>query len=173
MKLHFLALLMVLLSVGAVGCRGRGEVKSVTRNDDGSLEIVVAYSEEDFNDMIAAALEMGGNPLLRDPEVDLQNGQVLITGSHDSRVDPNTRVAGSMTATVTVQNGVLFFQVVAADLDGVGVEDARIQAFNQRMVDSMMRRASAEGRVSEVLAVSISDAEAEITIRREGRRNAS
>lgn len=157
-----LLFLLPILLVALVGCR-RGEVQSVERNPDGTLDVTVRYTEADFNEMIEDALLATGDPLLRDPDVNLQNGQVTITGSHITRDGSGQQVFGSMVATVTVSNGALLFQVISVDIEGVDPNDSRVQTFNANAQNRMMRRAEREGRVTEMLDIEITDSYVDLT----------
>ena len=96
------------------------------------------------------------NPLLRDPKVDLQPGQIVINGEHDRR-DGGGRVSGSVTMTLSVQNGALLAQITAADIEGLDMSDARIAEFNQRMAERMTARAGRDNPVVTMQSVTITD----------------
>jgi len=162
-------ILLPLLLVALVGCR-RGEIQEIKRNADGTVDVTVRYTENDFAEMIDLALQEHGNPLLRDPQVDLQNNQVVITGEHDKRDGSGERVSGSMIATVSVENGALLFQVVSAEFEGEPVDQAQIAEFNANMKQRMESRAAREGRVVEMLDVVLTDDYVDLTFRVD-RRN--
>lgn len=157
-----LLFLLPILLVALIGCR-RGEVQEVKRNADGTWDVTMRYTEADFTDMIDAALLASGNPLLRDPQIDLQNGQVVITGEHDKRDGSGDRVSGIMTATVTVQNGALLFQVTSADFQGAPVTQSDIDTFNANAKARMEMRAATEGRVTQMLTVEMTQDYVDIT----------
>jgi hypothetical protein len=159
MKMKFILLLLV-FSMLLVGCR-RAKVKDVERNPSGGVDITAELSESDVNAAIQEALASQVNPLLRDPEVDLQNGMMIINGEHDRR-DGTGRVSGSLTVTLTVQDGALLAQVTSADIEGLELNDERIQAFNERLAEGLTRRANREDRQITMLSINISDTALEI-----------
>lgn len=161
---------VAMLSLSALAC-ARGEIQSVERQPDGSIDVVVRYTEVDFNEMIEGALLASGNPLLRDPSVDLRSGQVHVAGEHDKRDGSGERIAGTLTGTVTVRQGALLFQIIAADIEGVAVEQAELDRINANMTASMERRASREGRIIEMLDVLITDDYVDVTFNAERRSN--
>ena len=72
-------LLSLLCLVGLAACN-RGEVTDIQRDPAGGVDVTAQLSETDINDAIADALAVD-NPLLRDPNVDLQAGQIVVSGT--------------------------------------------------------------------------------------------
>ncbi|MCB9437768.1 MAG: LmeA family phospholipid-binding protein [Anaerolineales bacterium] len=155
MKTRVAILLSILMIFGVVGCR-KGKVESIERNPAGGYDVTVSFAETDINDAIAEALTANGNPLLRDPDVDLQNGQIYVTGEHDKR-DGSGRVSGDITIVLSVQNGVLAAQITAVNIEGVTMTDTRIAEFNQRFANGMTLRANRENREITMLSVDTSE----------------
>lgn len=155
MKTRMAVLLFILMALGVGGCR-KGKVESIERNPAGGFDVTVSFAETDINDAIAEALAANGNPLLRDPHIDLQNGQILVTGEHDKR-DGSGRISGDLTVVLSVQNGVLAAQIVDVNIEGVTMTDERIADFNQRLADKLTRRANRENRQISMLSVETSD----------------
>lgn len=156
MKLRLLLLMLVVLPLAA--CR-RGTIE-VQRNGNGTANVTVTVTEAEVNAAITDALNVS-NPLLRDPTVDLQPGQIVISGEHDRR-DGNGRVSGSVTMTLTVQDGALLAQIVSADIEGLDMSDARIAEFNQRMTERMTARAGRDNRAVDMQSVTITDSDVQI-----------
>lgn len=156
MKLRVILLIIGVLVLAA--CR-RGEV-DVQRNGDGTVTINVSITEAEVNAAITDALNVS-NPLLRDPVVDLQPGQIVINGKHEQR-DGSGTVSGSITLTLTVQDGTLSAQIVSANIEGWDASDARVAEFNQRMAERMTERARRENRVVTMQSVTITDNEVQL-----------
>jgi outer membrane murein-binding lipoprotein Lpp len=154
MKTRVLFCLM-LASLVLAGCR-RGQVQDLQRNADGSISATVQLTEADVNTAISDALAANGNPLLRDPQVDLQNGQIVVNGTHEQR-DGTGTVSGSFTLTLTVESGTIKAQIISANIDGVSLSDARIADLNQRLTDNFNRRANRENRRWTVNSLTVSD----------------
>ncbi len=121
-----------------VGCN-RANV-DVERNPAGGFTITATLTEAEVNTAIESALAQSANPLLRDPQVDLQAGQIVINGQHDRR-DGGGTVSGSVTVTLSVQNGALTAQITQADIEGLDLTDERIADFNARLAEGLARRA--------------------------------
>lgn len=127
---------------------------SVERNPDGSTDITVTLTESDINSVIQQALNEGGNPLLRDPEVDLQNGQIVVSGEHD-RQDGGGRVSGTMTLVMSVSDGRLSVRATAINIEGLDANDQTLQEFNDRLAEAMGQRASRDNRNARLMDVTI------------------
>jgi hypothetical protein len=160
MKAYLLIALLVALAL--TGCR-RGELTSIERNPEGGVTVTARLTESDVNAAVAEALEQTGNPLLRNPQVDLQNGVIVVSGEHERRTGEGT-VSGSINVTLTVQNSTLLAQVSNLNIEGVEVSDERLTTFNQRLVNGFTARANRENRQIMVDAVTITDDAIEITI---------
>lgn len=143
-------------------CGGRGDI-SIQRGAEGGLNITVSASEADVNAVVSDALARQANPLLRNPQVDLQAGQIVVNGEHDRR-DGQGAVSGSLTITATVVNNRLQMQVTAADIEGIALTDERIADLNARLSEALNRLAERQRENVRVTAVTITANALEITI---------
>ncbi|MEO8610290.1 MAG: LmeA family phospholipid-binding protein [Chloroflexota bacterium] len=150
-KMLILALLCI---VGLAACN-RGEVTDVQRDPSGGLDITAQLTETDISAAIADALAIQ-NPLLRDPKVDLQPGQIVITGTHDKR-DGTGTVSGTMTVTLSVDNGAILPQVTQIDIEGIKPSDEQVTNMNQRIAERVTQRADKQGRQITVKSVDVTD----------------
>lgn len=155
MKLRILLVLIAALTLA--GCR-RGTIQIQPNGADGA-SVTVTWTEADVNAAVQDALTASGNPLLRNPKVDLQNGQIAVTGERD-RVNGGT-VQGSFTLTLTAQNGTILPQISAVNVDGVTVNDQTVTALNDRLRDAFNRRANQTRRVT-VQSVTITDSSVQV-----------
>src|ERR1700755_3358387 len=106
-------LLFCALILGLAACN-RGNVSDVQRDANGGVDATVSLTEQEVNDAVVEALSKQGNPLLRNPKIEWQPGQMVINGEHERR-DGQGTVSGSVTVTVTAQNGAILPQVTKAD----------------------------------------------------------
>ncbi|MCA0454668.1 MAG: DUF2993 domain-containing protein [Chloroflexi bacterium] len=157
-------LLMVCIGVMlmSAGCN-RGAVSDVQVDPAGGVDATVTLTEQEVNDAVVDALSKQTNPLLRNPKVDLQNGQILINGEHERR-DGQGTVSGSVTVTITVQNGGLLAQVTQANIEGWDASDARVAEFNQHLVEGFNRRANRDNGQLTFKAITITDSNLSFTI---------
>ncbi len=151
--------MIFLAAVFLAGC-GRAEITDVERNPDGGVDITAELSESDVNAAIQSALAANTNPLLRNPRVDLQAGQVIVYGEHVAQGAGDlagTTVSGSITFTPSVQNGALALTVTDMQLEGIDSSDERVTAFNARLATALTNRANRENRQISVISVTVSD----------------
>ncbi len=151
---------LFILAVLAFGIAGCGANLQIERSADGGVDVTATISEQDVNTAVTDALAQN-NPLLRSPQVDLQPGQIVITGEHDRR-DGQGTVSGSLTVTITVQDGALLAQITSAQIEGVALSDERIQAFNQRLSEAFQRRANNRAGQITFKSVTITDTELQV-----------
>lgn len=154
-----LRLLLPLLLIVLAACNFGGV--EVERNPEGGLDITATLTEAEVNAAITEALAQNPNPLLRDPDVDLQNGRIIINGQHTRR-DGSGTVTGTMTMTLGVANGLLTAQITQVEIDGWDANDARIAEFNQRLADGLSRIAQGSRASITFTEVTITDAELRI-----------
>lgn len=152
-------LLSLLCVIGLAACR-RAEVTDIQRDPGGGVDVTAQLSETDINDAIADALAVD-NPLLRDPNVDLQAGQIVINGTRE-KADGSGTVSGTMTITLSVENGAILTQVTAINIEGIRPSDERISNINQRISERVTRRADRENRQITVKSVAVSDTAVEV-----------
>lgn len=160
MKTHLLIALLVALALTA--CR-RGELTNIERNPEGGVTVTARLTEADVNAAVTEALAQAENPLLRNPQIDLQNGVIVVSGEHERRNGGGT-VSGSINVTLTVQNGAILAQVSNLNIEGLDVADERLTTFNQRLANGFTARANRENRQITVDAVTITNDAIEITI---------
>jgi hypothetical protein len=148
-------ILFGLLIFALAGCN-RGEVVDVQRDANGGADVTYRITESDISTAITDALNAGGNPLLRNPKVDLQPGQIVVSGDHERR-DGKGTVSGTITITITIQNGTLLAQVTQANIDGWDASDTRIAEFNQRLANDFSRRANRDNKQINFTSATITD----------------
>ena len=157
---RYAVLIMMLLVLPLVAC-DRGNV-SIERNGDG-VNVTIDLTEAEVNAAVAAALAEGGNPLLRDPQVDLQAGQIVVNGTHERR-DGSGTVSGTITISVGAANGAVTAEVTSANVEGWDASDARIAQFNERLAHGLGRLAErTNGRVT-VQSVTVTDTTLQIVL---------
>ena len=160
MKIRVLMLCMLLFGLAACN---RVNVSDVQRDPNGGVDATVSLTEQEVNDTVAEALARTGNPLLRNPKIDLQPGQLVINGERE-RVDGTGTVNGSLTVTITLQNGALLPQITKAEFEGWDANDSRIAEFNQRLTEAFNRRANRDNKQITFTAITITDTNLTFTV---------
>lgn len=153
--------LILLLPLTLAACN-RDNI-NVQPNGDGTATVTVTVQEAEVNTLITTALSQMENPLLRNPSVDLQTGQIVINGERD-RQDGGGRVSGSITLSVSVVNGAMQIQATSANLEGLAASDAQIAEFNQNLAELLSGRARQDNPRATLQSVSITNETLSISI---------
>lgn len=160
-------MLLIILVFVLVGCNRSLDIQP---NGDGTATITVGLTESEINTVITTALNNSENPLLRDPSVDLQAGQIVVSGEHERR-DGSGRVAGTFTLQVSVTNGAIQAQITSVDVEGWDASDERIQEFNDRIATALSGLALQNNANATLDRITINDDMLEIAIIVQTQRN--
>ena len=150
-----MVLLLVLSGLLLTAC-STGRVEIVRERGSDVFNVTVELNEADIAQLVEEALLAGANPLLRDPVVDLQNGQIEVTGMHEKR-DGSGEVDGRLVIVPSVQNGQLVVEAVEIDIEGLAVSDDRIEQFNNNLAQRMARHIEQRNRDITMTGVSVTD----------------
>jgi hypothetical protein len=109
----------------------------VSRNSDGSITIETTVSQEDLQDVITASI---ADPLVKDVTVSFQQGYVLVSGER-ARLNDNSRTDTlSFRFDMGVANGQLTTLISDAKLDGIPIEQDRVDLWNERINNRLARQ---------------------------------
>jgi len=137
------------------GCR-RGDI-NIQSDGEGGLDVSITWTEAEVNTIVSETLAEVGNPLLRNPQVNFQDGHILVNGEHSQR-DGNGTVSGSFILSAAVQNGAILLQVTDVQIEGVDLTDERIADLNARLSQQFNQRAErAQSRAFTVQSLVITD----------------
>lgn len=154
-------ILFLLAAISLAACNFGGV--SVERNSDGTTDVIVSLTESEVNTLVRTALEQSADPLLRNPSVDLQPGQIVISGEHDRR-DGGGRISGTVTLSISVVNGDVQAQITAVNIEGWDASDARIQEFNRQLAQLLGGRARQDNARATLSAITITNDALQIRI---------
>ncbi len=119
------ALLVLLISA----CKA-----NISRNEDGSYDVETAISQKELQRVITASI---ADPLVKEITVSLQSGHVLVTGVR-GRLNDNSRTDTlSFRLDLGASNGQLTSSISNAQLDGIAVEQARVDLWNQTIANRL------------------------------------
>ncbi|MFN8376182.1 MAG: hypothetical protein U0694_25320 [Anaerolineae bacterium] len=160
MKLLKLALLTLLMALAAAGCNF-GSV-GVERNAQGGVDVTITLSESEVNTLISEAItraeENGRAVRIQNPSVDLQAGQIVISGDYEQQNGTGNFVNGSITLGVTVADGHVSVNVTAANIEGFTANDERLTAITDRINEALNNRASRDNGANITLtSITVSD----------------
>lgn len=150
-----IGLLLLIGSLFLVAC-GAGRVEIVRERGSNVFNITVELNENDITQLVEDALQAGSNPLMRDPVVDLQNGQIEVTGMHDRR-DGSGQVNGRILLIPSVEDGILMLEAAEIDIEGVAVSDERIEQFNENLAQRISGRADQRTHNITLTGITVSD----------------
>lgn len=148
-----IAFLMVLM-LGLVACN-RDNI-TTQRNPEGGVDITVTANEAEINTMLSNALARGeGN--IRNASIDLQAGQIVITGEVEQQDGSGNYVPATLNVGVTVVEGRLSAQVNTINVSGWSPDDARLTQINQRIQDALQGRAQRDNPNVNFTSITITD----------------
>ena len=122
----------------------------------GSATIPITLTESDVNTLIQNSTATSGPDelLVNISSVDMQDGFIRINGDYER--EDGTTVSGSCDLGMGVQNGMLEAEIIAVDIAGVDLDDARITRINEEMTEAFSQAASDTDKV-EFTSVTITE----------------
>jgi hypothetical protein len=161
--LLFGVLLLLVLAACNVGNVG------VQRNENGGVDITVTLTESEVNTLITEAIvraeESGQAIRVQNPSVDLQSGQIVLSGEYEQENGTGNFVTGTITLSVTTADGRATVSVVSADVNGIQANDERLTAITDRINEALNSRASRDNGANITLtAIAITDSDLTMTI---------
>ena len=105
-----------------------------SRNDDGSLTMETAVTQEQIQETISSAI---ADPLIQDLTASLQNGYVSVSGTRQRLNDPGKTDTMSLRLDFGVSNGQLTASISDAQIDGVDIEQNRVDNWNQTIANRL------------------------------------
>jgi hypothetical protein len=109
----------------------------VSRNADGTITIETTVSQENLQEVITASI---ADPLVKEVTVSFQPGYVLVSGER-TRLNDNSRTDTlSFRFDMGVDNGQLTTLISDAKLDGIAIEQDRVDLWNERINNRLARQ---------------------------------
>jgi hypothetical protein len=107
---------------------------NISRNADGSFDVETTVGQQELQEAITAAI---ADPLVREISVSLQSGYVLVSGVRERLNDPGKTDTLSFRLDLGVNNGQLTASISDAQLDGVPLEQNRVDHWNQTIANRL------------------------------------
>jgi len=117
----FPLLLIVILLLSS--CRA-----NISRNQDGSVDVETIITQQELQEAINAAI---ADPLIKDLTASLQNGDILVSGTRARLNDSSKTDTLNFRLDMGANNGQLTTSISNATLDGVSIEQNRVDHWNQ------------------------------------------
>lgn len=105
---------------------------SLSRNQDGSLSVDTIITQQELEQAISASI---ADPLIKDLTVSLQSGYVLVSGTRERLNDSSKTDTLSFRLDLGVSNGQLTSTISNALLDGVALDQDRVDHWNQTIAN--------------------------------------
>lgn len=129
-KLSILFAVLVTLVLFVSACRA-----NISRNEDGSLTVETTISQQELQAAITASI---ADPLVKELSVSLQSGYVLVTGERQRLNDASKTDNLTFRLDLGVSNGQLTATISNAQLDGVPLEQNRLDHWNQSIASRLV-----------------------------------
>lgn len=129
-KLSILFVALVPLVFFLSGCRA-----NISRNGDGTLAVATTINQQELQQAITASI---ADPLIRELNVSLQSGYILVTGQRQRLNDASKTDTLTFRLDLGNSNGQLTATISNAQLDGVPVEQNRVDHWNQTIASRLV-----------------------------------
>ncbi len=123
------SILLILLAFLTSACKS-----NISRNDDGSLAVETAITQQELQDVISAAI---ADPLITNVTVTLQTGYVSVSADHQRLNNASKTDTLSFRLDLSVSNGQLIASVTEAQIDGIAIEQNRVDNWNQTIANRL------------------------------------
>lgn len=122
---------------------------NISRNDNGSLNVETSITQQELQELITASI---ADPLIKDLTVSLQSGYVLVSGTRERLNDPGKTDTLSFRLDIGASNGQLTTSISNAQLDGVPLEQSRVDHWNQTIANrlSLINENNSKGTLNSV-----------------------
>ncbi len=122
-----ISLIAVIMLLSLSACKA-----NVSRNDDGSVTVETSVTQEQLQEVISSSI---ADPLIQELTVTLQNGYVSVIGVRQRLNDASKTDAMSFRLDLGVNNGELTASISDAQIDGIAIEQNRVDNWNQTIAN--------------------------------------
>ena len=105
---------------------------SIARNQDGSLDVETIITQQELQDVISASI---ADPLIKEITASLQSGYVLVSGTRERLNDSSKSDTLSFRLDMGVSNGQIITSISNAQLDGIAIEQNRVDHWNETIAN--------------------------------------
>ncbi|HNF95020.1 MAG TPA: hypothetical protein PLR93_10755 [Anaerolineales bacterium] len=122
-----LSVLAIILMLTLSACKA-----NVSRNNDGSLSVETSVTQAQLQEIISSSI---ADPLIKSLTVTLQQGYVSVIGERERLNDASKTDSMSFRLDLGVSNGELTASISDAQIDGVSIEQNRVDHWNQTIAN--------------------------------------
>ena len=122
-----LSVLAIILMLTLSACKA-----NISRNDDGSLSVETSVTQAQLQEIISSSI---ADPLIKSLTVTLQQGYVSVIGERERLNNASKTDSMSFRLDLGVSNGELTASISDAQIDGVSIEQNRVDHWNQTIAN--------------------------------------
>ena len=119
--------------------------RNVVHNDDGSIAVETKISQQELQQVITSSIS---DPLVKNVTVSLQTGYVLVSGEHQRLNDSSKTDSLTFHLDLSASNGQLTATVTDAKIDGVSIEQNRVDNWNQAIANRISNFSKKTGKAT-------------------------
>ncbi len=123
------SILVIMLALFTSACN-----RNISRNDDGSVTVETTITQQELQDVISNSI---ADPLITNVTVTLQQGYVSVSADHQRLNDASKTDTLSFRLDLSVSNGQLIASITNAQIDGVVLEQNRVDNWNQTIANRL------------------------------------
>jgi hypothetical protein len=138
-KIFKLSLLFLVVLLSAACTR------NVVRNDDGSIAVETKITQQELQQVITSSI---ADPLVKNVTVSLQSGYVLVSGERQRLNDSSKTDSLTFRLDLSASNGQLAAKVSNAQIDGVSIEQNRVDNWNQTIANRLSNLGKKTGKAT-------------------------
>ena len=124
-----LSIVLLLVLVLTSACKA-----NISRNNDGTLDVETSITQQQLQEVISTSI---ADPLIKELTVSLQSGYVLASGTRERLNDTSKTDTLSFRLDIGVSNGQLTTTISNAQLDGVPMEQNRVDHWNETIANRL------------------------------------
>lgn len=121
--------LLIVLVLFTSACKA-----NVSRNDDGSFAVETTISQQELQEVISSSI---ADPLVTNVTASLQQGYISVSADHQRLNDASKTDTLSFRLDLSVNDGQLTASITDAQIDGVAIEQNRVDNWNQTIANRL------------------------------------
>jgi hypothetical protein len=123
------SILLVILAFLTSACKA-----NISRNADGTFTVETTITQRELQEVISTSI---ADPLVTNVTASLQAGYVLVSANHQRLNDASKTDTLSFRLDLSVSNGQLTASITNAQIDGVALEQNRVDNWNQTIANRL------------------------------------
>jgi hypothetical protein len=124
-----MSVLLIIVLFLTTACRA-----NIARNQDGSYTVETTITQQELQEAITKSI---ADPLVKELSASLQSGYVLVTGTRQRLNDASKTDSLGFRLDLSVSNGQLTAAISNAQIDGIAIEQNRVDNWNQTLANRL------------------------------------